>query len=150
MVRSLLNELASLYGINLPIESDDDNFSLKFNNDVEIHIYPSKDKNIIHMFSLIHEINGSENKLNILEYVLKLQLLGVRSRNNSFGLSDDGRRIYIYRNIDINNISPEAYIEAVKDLSISSEHTRREVRELYMDPQLFTEDQSNNHFCNFV
>lgn len=150
MVNSLLNELASHYGIDLPIGNDDDNFSFKFNNDIEIHVYPSKDKNIIHMFSLIHEINGSENKLNILEYVLKLQLMGVRAKYNSFGLSDDGHRLYIYRNIDINIITPEAFIEAVKDLSISSEHTSREVRELNMDPELFREDESNNRFYNFV
>lgn len=130
MISNLFNELGAQYGINIPSMADTEIFTFTFKNNIELYVYLSKNQQTIHLFSTVHEISLHENKLHLLEYLLKFQLMGVKSKNNAFGLSDDGNKVYIFRNFDTNTITPNTFIQGLKSLAITCEFAREKINDL--------------------
>ncbi|WP_298768305.1 type III secretion system chaperone [uncultured Shewanella sp.] len=150
MINSLFNELGSQYGINMPVRDDSEAFTFKFENDIEIYVYLSKDKHTIHIFSTVQNINMNEDKLKVFEFLLKFQLMGVKSKNNSFGLNDDGDKIYMYRNFDTSTITSEIFVQGIKSLAISCEYAREQFQQLHMKAEVTEKRIPMNHFYSQV
>ncbi|WP_298772995.1 type III secretion system chaperone [uncultured Shewanella sp.] len=130
MISNLLNELGAQYGINIPSIADTETLTFTFKNNIELYLYLSNNKQTLHLFSTVHDIHSHENRLHLFEYLLKFQLMGVKSKNNTFGLSDNGHKVYIFRNFDMHTITPDTFIHGVKSLAITCEHARETINDL--------------------
>lgn len=134
MLNNLFNELGYQYDIDTSTMDNLEACSFKFENNVELYVYVSEDKRIIHLSSVVHNINAGDDKLALFEYLLKFQLMGVKSHHNAFGLSHDGHTIYIYRNFDASSIRPEQFVQGVKSLATMCNSSREQLQQLHIEP----------------
>ncbi|MCL1127705.1 CesT family type III secretion system chaperone [Shewanella surugensis] len=134
MLNNLFNELSRQYGVDISVVDKLEAYTFKFENNIELYVYLSKDKYTLHIYSIVQSISASDDKLTLFEYLLKFQLMGVKSHHNSFGLSNDGHTIYIYRNFDIHTVIPEQFVRGIKSLATTCEYTREQLQQLHIEP----------------
>ncbi|MCL1125945.1 type III secretion system chaperone [Shewanella surugensis] len=117
MFCQLMSELARTFNIEMPVSHGDNNYTISFAEDINVCLYLSEKNQLAHGMIQFLELREDQiSNANFYQTLLRLQFLGLDTSDCFFGMGNNNKNIYLFKNFKLKEIYISDFIEQMTEL----------------------------------